>query len=287
MIPKGRTCASAGNLDAGYVLQSHIDNVPESIYTYCPTTGTGTGCPFVGLYELTNGNPRRTGDYSHTAIDPNDDMTFWASTGYAGSLLQAGNPAYGSASAWATVTPPRALFINSSRAESECSQGINKWCGITVSAPAGVQAGDVLIVSHDVGDITTDPIEPSMPSGWTLLPPWNLSLSQGIIAQDGCGFATTSWLLAHVFGSQPGDSGSYAFSAFDYGIKTCKGSYNAEMDAFLVAYRGAGQDPSKYTAYGCPGTIDSSYFSIGPVQPPTNTQLLNIFSGPPNKESQE
>lgn len=65
-------------LSAAYVLKPASSASEDTPYVYQPGKG-----PYMGVY----GAERRPGDYSHTAVDPTDDFTFWTVTDFAGPQL--------------------------------------------------------------------------------------------------------------------------------------------------------------------------------------------------------
>jgi len=245
------------------------------------SSGNYTGCA---------ANPaQRWGDYDTTVWDPSysaenypspsgENSAFWTVSEFTtGGGNQSTN--------WVSLSDPLPFFVGYSSREKECG-ATGQECSVTLSAPAGVQPGDVLLADVVMGQDAKNSL-PSVPTGWTILPITNQASQQFLFAKDGCGIPETAWLAAYIYGSQPGDTGSYTFSHFDNGAETCVGFFTSEILANMVAYRGAGQVTSNYTVYGFPKSTDGVKFTIGPISPPGQTELATLVYAPVDESMED
>ncbi|HLW69150.1 MAG TPA: hypothetical protein VKS22_00865 [Candidatus Binataceae bacterium] len=154
--------------------------------------------------------------------------------------------------------------------ESDCGN-TPLTCGMTFSAPAGAQFGDVLVAVMWAGESDSTGAVFNLPPGWTLLPLANLS-NQGYLISKGAGFYLTSFIAAYVYGSQPNDSGQYTLSI------TRHNKY-AEVAGILADYRGADTNFASYSALGYAGTKEGDTTSTLSVTPSAADQtLMTLFS---------
>lgn len=156
----------------------------------------------------------------------------------------------------------------------KCTSG--SACAITLTAPAGVQAGDVLIadlqVNKNLGAIYRAPNV--MPAGWVALPFKNQNQRTVTLSTDLNGWFLTDYILAYVV--QPDDPGEYeiGFSQINAG--------GTSLFGFVVAYRGASDELSSYPAYAYPVAYINSYSRANQVKvEKANSTLLSLFDGNP------
>ena len=238
----------------------------------------------------------RTGDYSHTVVDPLDDTTFWTTEGYAGSVLT-GTPriptAIGWRSSFATVTPPQVVFEGFQQAETEapalttCDFGFYR-LDTLLNPPPGAKDGDVLIAVLEAGVSVPVPILPS--TDWKLLTMSNVG-STTLTSQDQCSFFRNSWIAVHKF--SPSDSVPYDFGFLFTPVTTCYGAgtcFLGESTVFLTSYRGASVSSSNfsdYVAYGYPNDNSGSNreSATQAITAPASRELLTVFSGTGDMEA--
>jgi hypothetical protein len=222
--------------------------------------------------------PQRWGDYNTMIYDP-----FINGPGGEGDFWQVEEISKGGAdesTTWNALADPTPLpyFMGATEAESECAGGAGSTCKVTVTAPAGVQDGDLLLVKLDLDQSASN--APALPdSGWSLLTASNISGSPKKITATCCsGAVFTSWLAAHTYTS--GDSGSYTFKHY---ISVT----GEEFGAFLVDYRAASTNPSSLVSDGFSQDGLHSTFKIGPVTPPGGTELVAMVFGNAGCETPE
>lgn len=184
---------------------------------------------------------QRWGDYNSLIWDP----SLTSSSGEPGlfwSVAEFSKGGTDQSTVWTQFNDALPYFIGpASNVESECNGGPGSTCSVTVQTPSGVQNGDVVLVGIFLNEPAAHP--PALPdSSWTLLSASNISGAPNQISAADSFSTLTVWLAAHIFGSVANDSGSYTFKHFL--------NSSVELGTFLMAYRGAGQDLSKYTAYG-------------------------------------
>ena len=229
MFPAPPQYAAPGYLGAFFDFKSHSGCQEYQPYLYARGLG-----PYYPNGDA-NGNPVRTGDYSQTVVDPNDDTGFLTTTGWAGSLSAVSGNGYGWVQRWARInpsTPASPVFVGApGSVEDECP-GTETKCQITLTAPAGVQKGDILIATLNVGLPETGSF--TIPAGW--------SVAMDVTYGTGCG-AVRSVGLEHQYAGSL-DSGSYLFK-FPRNKKTCNNlTVHTEFEGDLVSYRGACQNVS-------------------------------------------
>jgi hypothetical protein len=191
---------STGYLSAAYKFVSHVDGTLEGLCEYDPYgLFCGSSSPFMQerVYETPNGNSLRTGDFSHTNIDPTDDLSFWTTAGFSNSFIgtvtvfyQQMN-VYSWQSAWATLTPPQVIFEGSENIpEVENLPSCNNYpttMQLQVTSLPNSQPGDVLIAVVTGGGGTS-----ASASGWT-------QLGSPLVSNGSCGQSSTSWVFAHQY----------------------------------------------------------------------------------------
>jgi hypothetical protein len=233
--------------------------------------------------------PPRWGDFNTMIYDPNaipagGGGSFWSVEESTCSNLDTTTCSNGSSDEstyWVALADPLPYFVGSNQSESECTGGAGSTCKITVTAPSGLQPGDVVLVGLLVGEPASN--GPGLPdSSWTRLSASNISGDPNIIASEGCGGeCVAAFLVAHIYTSS--DSGSYTFTHYL--------NSSTEMGALLVAYRGASQTLANYTAYGFTSQNGfASSFSTGAVTPPagsTLAALVSVDGGCDSPESKE
>ena len=191
---------------------------------------------------------------------------------------------------WEALADPTPLpyFVTSHNQEDELCEGGGNDCAITVNAPTGTQAGDLILVALWLGEPAAQ--LPSLPdSSWTLLSASNITgAPQQLSASDsngvgGTSVTTTTWVAAHIFES--GDSGSYDFTHFVNAV-------GPEFGAFTVVYRGASTSLSSLQGYGFKRGGNNNNFTTGTIIPPGESQLVSmvfadIFCEGENNESKD
>jgi hypothetical protein len=260
-------------LNAAYAFISGARGILEQPYIYAFGGGPYETPSFGGL---------RTGDYSHTGIDPNDDLTLWTTAGYAGQQITfpPNIPTWDWQSSMAFVKPNSIQFVQAQPVEKECSTNS---CSVTVNiAPVfciqspcyGPAYGDVAVMILDAVDPGAS--FPTIPQGWTLLPINNQNNAQSVTSTDSCFCEKlTQWALAHHIGTN--DNATYTFTIRTPATSSCVGLVRGEFEAFLSLYRGASGNLSNYLAYAYPYSQDSATVTVGPVTVPSNSVLLNLF----------
>ena len=169
-------------------------------------------------------------------------------------------------------------YINYSAAEGECEvpPGVN--CSVTVNAPANLQSGDVVIAFVDMGGQFPVPPTPS-DSTWTALPIMNMTNNPTSMQSGSCngGDIMTEYAYAHIYGNST--EGPYKFKHIDEHY--CSGTYNPEMEGFLVGYRSASSNTASYVLNGYPAGQVSYTVTVGaaPTNSPSDGTLLNVFWG--------
>jgi hypothetical protein len=235
--------------------------IPET--NFATSTGVYTGqstcpAPITGL--------QRWGDYNSLIWDP----SLFSSSGEPGlfwSVAELSKGGTDQSTVWTQLDDTLPYFVGppsqTSQNESECSGGTGSTCKVTVTAPSGIQVGDVVLVALLLGEPAAHP--PGLPdTSWTLLSASNITNNPTMIASGGCsGTCVTAWLAAHIYTSS--DSGTYTFSHFL--------NSNTELGALLAAYRGGGQNLANYKAYGFTQNGISSSFSTKAVTPPAESTL--------------
>ncbi len=275
----GFTQNDGGTLDAGWVNKNHSD------CTELPANGQLSSD---GPY-FTSGGPGRTGDYGHTAVDPLDDQTFFVTQGTSAAPISQGN--YGWEQLWAIVPsigPTRGVFKSWNAVENECSTHPAN-CTVTISAPAGAQAGDLLLARVEAGVTKT---LSSYPNGCTIFPVENLSNSPYVHVNSGCGWGDTAWLLGHFY-TGSSDPGTYSFSVQTGKVtNTCDPSKTnyTENSVNLYQYRNTCQSfvgPAGLNYYHLDGyTANSKTITVGPISPPSDAMTLVALFGS-DQESDE
>ncbi len=279
---------SYGYLSALFAFKSHSGCLGYQNYLYAGGLG-----PYYPSGDA-NGNPVRTGDYSQTVVDPNDDTTFWTSEGWAGESGAPGN-GYGWLQAWGFVspsTPSGPTFLNLTPKETECPSSP---CTVTFTAPPNSQAGDVFIATITTAIPSTLTQLSSIPAGWNYLTYQNLGTTyMKTVDANWCDLRTYEWSLVHTY-TGSNDSGSYTFQ-FPRHTLSCNGVIlSNELGGELTAYRGACQnfETTKGTQIldlqGFPQSTYSKTITVGPFTPPDpssnpgipydNANLLNYLYG--------
>ena len=249
--------------------------------------GAIPGAASLGTYT---GDPtqatQRWGDYMTTVWDPTIGTPrggFWTVQEYS-----PGGPI--ESTEMVTLQDPAPYYVGYTMppngGESECivNGSISNPCGLTFSAPAGAQPGDVLVAT--LGEYykwgVWDPKQSNagglqVPSGWTLVP----TTFNGATAPQLYSYTnfndwttyTTTYLAVYQY--QSNDPGSYQF-IMHFG-NTGIGS---EIGGFLVSYRGASGNLANYAANGWPSFQVSTSQTTGgiPAANGDNT-LLTVFGG--------
>jgi len=153
-------------------------------------------------------------------------------------------------------------------------------CVITVTAPDGIQNGDVLIVDLQATSKLKKayPVPDELPDGWATLGMNKNKKKTAIYSNNGGSRKFTDYILAYVVGSGSNDTGAY-----EIGFSQINDS-STSLNAFLVAYRAASSDLSSYLAYAYPVNYVNSYSTTTSRKVTTvNATLLTLFSGNPNK----
>ena len=249
-------------------------------------SGTLAAATSLGKYT---GNPSSSnqiwGDFVTTVWDPTIGTSrggFWTVQEYS-----PGGPI--ESTEMVTLQDPAPYFVGYTvPPESECiapNGALSNPCGLTFSAPAGAQPGDVLVAILLVGGKwgAWDPKQPTnpglqVPSGWTLVPAtYNNNTAPQLYSytnsNDWTTYATT--YLA-VYQYQTNDPGSYEF-IMHFGNT---GGIILEIGGFLVSYRGASGNLLSYAANGWPAFQVSTSQTTG-AMPPANgdNTLLTLFGG--------
>ncbi|HUO06687.1 MAG TPA: hypothetical protein VMU16_15945 [Candidatus Binataceae bacterium] len=172
-------------------------------------------------------------------------------------------------------TPPS--FVGYTLAGSlACAFGAQ--CTTTLTAPSGVQVGDVLIanVQADANLKKSYPAPDVLPPGWVVLPFKNKQQSTMSLSRNLLGIAYSDYLLAYVYGSQPDDSGQYQIGFSNVSVNSMS------IEGFLVAYRGASINLSSYLAYAYPTNSTNSFARANQIKVSIlNSTLLTLFDGNP------
>jgi hypothetical protein len=216
---------------------------------------------------------QRWGDYNTTVWDANAPSpsgkpdSFWNVVEYSNGTTDPQNTQYGlddESSDWFQMGDPLPWFISSARNSTSCADGGT--CSVTVSAPAGVQPGDVLIAQLNLGRNTV--VLPGA-NGWTFLPLSSINNQtvtdtytlQGSIP---CGVWDSGWLAAHTYAA--GES-QYTFTHPSLYYDACGAQWYPRLEAYLVAYRDADYTQPNFSNYLVNGYA-------------TNTQAVSIPFGP-------
>ncbi len=195
------------------------------------------------------------GIFSHTNIDPTDDLSFWTTAGFSNSFIgtvtvffQTMN-VYSWQSAWATLTPPQVIFEGSENIpEVENLPSCNNYptaMQLQVTSLPNCQPGDVLIAVVAGGGGTS-----ASATGWT-------QLGSPLVSNGSCGQSSTSWVFAHQYPAT--DPLPYVFNVgVSAPTDTCNTNFcwAGEAAGYLVDYRGASSNFSNYTEYGYPNNSD-------------------------------
>jgi hypothetical protein len=236
---------------------------------------------------LANG-PQRWGDYDTMVFDPSA-----VAFGLEGVFWQVEEISKGGTDQSTTWEPlldptPPPHFVSYSGGESECNVSLGQNCAINLSTPAGLQNGDVVIATLDMGgNFKTPPKPPD--STWVVLPIANDSGANYLIS-GACSTAdlVTGYVFAHVYGSSS-ETGTYKFTHVVESY--CNGKFLPEIEGKLFGYRAASTDTGQYALYGYAdsGTGDSDV-SVGPAPANSSSEgtLLNIFyAAGPEEEGSE
>jgi hypothetical protein len=179
---------------------------PSTIWdSYAGLSFVGQNFIEIGTAEYTGNSaqtpPVRWGDYNTMvfdpyAIPPGGEGSWWSVE----EISQGGSD---QSTNWEALADPTPLpyFINYSGGESECNVSLGQDCTINLSTPAGLQNGDVVIATLDMGgNFKTPPKPPD--STWVVLPIANDSGADYLIS-GACstGDLVTGYVFAHVYGS--------------------------------------------------------------------------------------
>lgn len=158
-------------------------------------------------------------------------------------------------------------FVGYSNTESECPGGGK--CYLSITPPAGVQQGDVLLVAMEAASATQ--YVPNLPYGWNALPFQNQGGSQNFNSYDIAGNKETGWLLTHVYGSAGAEPGQYWFSE----PLVSPG----ELTGLMLAYRGVGTpDAASFLAKGNGATAsDNTTVTTGKMTAVADEKLVTVF----------
>jgi hypothetical protein len=214
--------------------------------------------------------PQRWGDYNTTVWDANAPSpsgkpdSFWNVVEYSNGSTNNPQGNDDESSEWFQMGDPLPWFIGSARNSTSCADGGT--CSVTVSAPAGVQPGDVLIAQLNLGRNTE--VLPGA-NGWTFLPLSSINNQtvtdtytlQGSIP---CGVWDSGWLAAHTYAA--GES-QYTFTHPSLYYDACGAQWYPRLEAYLVAYRDADYTQPNFSNYLVNGYA-------------TNTQAVSIPFGP-------
>src|SRR5262245_29178711 len=96
----------------------------------------------------------------------------------------------------------------------------------------------------------------NLPAGWTLMKLANHQNGRALVSTDAGGNVVTSFLATYIYGSQPGDTGSYDFSIT---LQT----HWPEVAGWLAAYRGASTNLNNYVLNGYLATADAAKITAG------------------------
>ena len=155
-------------------------------------------------------------------------------------------------------------FVGSNNSETDCTASP---CGVTFTAPAGTQVGDMLLVAMSstgaVGWV------PSMPAGWKALTFLNTG-NPNFASTDNMGYEESGWLLTHVYAST--DPGSYAFSEQNCGA-------GCEVGGLILGYRGVrASAAASLSAWGFGSSADSPTVVVGEISVPAYNELVAVFN---------
>jgi hypothetical protein len=171
--------------------------------------------------------------------------------------------------------------VGYSENESECNVSLGTKCTLKLAAPAGLQNGDVVVATIDMGGPFPHPPTPP-DSTWVSLPIANLGNALGMeTGACASGDLGTEYVLAHVYGSST-ETGTYKFKhVIQKFCATPTYYYKPELEGAVFGYRGASATLSNYVLYGYPATTESATVTVGPApaSSPSEGILLNIFFG--------
>jgi hypothetical protein len=278
-VPVSSSGSGTGHLGSAYSFFSHYKQSIDYPYVYQPGTG---------IYQTPGGLSMRTGDYSHTVVDPNDNLTFWMTEGFAGSKIgttSTGTNVYSWESSYASVPPPAMTVIGSQNVESECPNKTGSPCSLTFTASSNSQPGDVLVLQLDAAG--PNAALPTLPAGWQVLNATNQGNAQRITSSDSCGYQETEWVAVYQYGSVNPEPGSYTVSVPLKQFTTCNGSVTGEFGGLLISYRGASTAFANYTLYGYPHSGDTTTVSAGQISASADSYVLNLFRASADDTSNE
>ena len=159
------------------------------------------------------------------------------------------------------------MFIGYSSAESECSG--TGTCYLSISPPAGVRPGDVLIMAMAAAGAQQN--VPNLPNGWNALGFVNQNGSQYVMSSDEYGNQGTGWLLSYVYGTLgSGEPGQYSFG---------EPASGGEIEGLMLAYRGVGTGNEaifKAKGFGVTGNNNLSV-STGAISGKADQKLVAFF----------
>jgi hypothetical protein len=166
-------------------------------------------------------------------------------------------------------------FVGYQVNENECTGGSD--CTVGVSAPTGVQDGDVLIVLiQNAGSSSITPLP-----GWDLLSFANVAGSPTSVTES-LELCTNAYVdvyfsvFVHVYNSS--DPSSYSFTVPRWTTSQCGGRWN-EPTAYLVSYRGADQNLAAYVLNGYIDDTSGTTITAPATTVPGGETLVNIFQG--------
>ena len=247
----------------------------------CPTpTPTGSVSPTPTPSPSATPTPapilQRWGDYNSLIWDPSltspsgEQGQFW-------SVLEFTQGAADQSTVWTPFNDALPFFIAYNAHEQECNVSPGQTCTAKLPAPSGLVNGDVVIAFLDMGGKFLTPPKPP-DSTWMELPIANQGNALSMLSGScTAGDLSTEYAYAHIYGSST-ETGTYDFKHVT-GV-VC-GSFLPEIEGFLVGYRGAGQDLSKYVLFGYPAATTGAMVTVGPAPSasPSEGVLLNVFYG--------
>jgi hypothetical protein len=246
----------------------------------------------LGSNDTYTGNPsasgqQRWGDYMSSIWDPSVTTTagtgtFWTAQEYTLGGPDQSTDWFGLAPAFLSTAGSGSSIQGWSEGSFACPMAPAS-CTFTVSAPPGVQVGDMLVLSL-TEQFTPGGYSPTAPSGWTLVPLSNHSGATEIDVQDTtCGDSSAGWELAHVYDAT--DTGSFDFTVQNPGEPVCslvQGQFGSGASGnilwLVMSYSNVVQDPSQLVAYGFADGSNTAQFSTGAVVPPAAGVLVGTFN---------